>query len=172
MSSSFSSKQIIFLLIAGCLTLVTLSCREEPEVDQADMLLINGRVYTFNWDGPSPGGEPAANAPHSGSGWRPDADAIAIRGERIIFVGNSADATNYRGDRTRVIDLKGATVIPARRGIASFLVRLRTGRLPAGGGRLTHQISPCRILGISYFQSEKSSRTRRSAAIAVPVCAR
>jgi len=74
--------------------------------------MINGRVYTFTWDGPSPDGEPAANAPHSGSGWRPDADAIAIRGERIIFVGSSADAPKYRGDRTRVIDLKGATVIP------------------------------------------------------------
>src|SRR5262245_1074703 len=112
MPSSFSSNRILFLLIAGCLTLVTSGCRQETQVDQADTLMLNGRVSTFTWDGPSTDGEPAANAPHSGSGWRPDADAIAVRGERIIFVGNSADALRYRGDRTRVIDLKGATVIP------------------------------------------------------------
>lgn len=112
MPSSFSSNRILFLLIAGCLTLVTSGCRQETQVDQADTLMLNGRVYTFTWDGPSSDGEPAANAPHSGSGWRPDADAIAVRGERIIFVGNSADALRYRGDRTRVIDLNGATVIP------------------------------------------------------------
>jgi predicted amidohydrolase YtcJ len=112
MLSSLLSTRVIILLIAGYLIIPISSCRRETKVDQADTILVNGRVYTFTWDDPSPDGVPAANAPHSGSGWRPDADAIAIRGERIVFAGKSADAQKYRGDRTRVIDLNGATVIP------------------------------------------------------------
>ena len=33
---------------------------------------------------------PRANAPRSASGFRPDAEAVAIRGERIVFVGADA----------------------------------------------------------------------------------
>jgi predicted amidohydrolase YtcJ len=112
MLSSLLSTRVIILLIAGYLILSISSCRQEIKIDQADTILVNGRVYTFTWDDPSLEGLPAANAPHSGSGWRPDADAIAIRDERIVFAGNSADAQKYRRDRTRVIDLNGATVIP------------------------------------------------------------
>ncbi len=69
-------------------------------------------VYTFSWGEPSPEGIPAADAPHSSSGWRPDAEAVAIRGERIVFVGSGRDAQAYRGPKTRVLDVAGATVLP------------------------------------------------------------
>jgi hypothetical protein len=78
----------------------------------ADLLLLNGRVYTFGWDDPSPDGTPAANAPRSAAGFRPDAEAVAIRGDRIVFVGASRDARAYRGPKTRVMDVGGATVLP------------------------------------------------------------
>lgn len=60
---------------------------------QADLILTNGRVYT-------------ADAAH------PRAQAIAIRGDRIVFVGSTQEASTLRGERTRVIDLHGKTVLP------------------------------------------------------------
>jgi hypothetical protein len=44
---------------------------------QADILLLNGRVYTLAWDDPAPDGKPAANAPYGPDGWHPDAEAVA-----------------------------------------------------------------------------------------------
>lgn len=48
--------------------------------EPADLLLLNGRVYTLAWDEPAADGRPAANAPHSAAGFRPDAEALAIQG--------------------------------------------------------------------------------------------
>ena len=78
----------------------------------ADLLLVGGRVYTFAWDEPSLDGTPAANAPRSAAGFRPDAEVLAISGDRIIFVGNRREARAYRGPKTQVMDLRGATVLP------------------------------------------------------------
>lgn len=78
----------------------------------ADLLLVNGRVYTLDWSDPSPDGTPAADAPFDADGWHPDAEAVALAGGRIIFVGSAEEAASYRGDRTRVEDLAGATVLP------------------------------------------------------------
>ena len=59
----------------------------------ADLILLNGRVYT-------------ADAAH------PHAAAVAMRGDRIVFVGSAAEAGVLRGPRTRVIDVSGKTVLP------------------------------------------------------------
>ena len=80
--------------------------------EHADILLVGGRVYTFTWPEPDRDGRPASGAPHDATGWRPDAQAIALRGDRIMFVGQRVDGEAYRGPSTRVIDLKGATVLP------------------------------------------------------------
>ncbi len=80
--------------------------------EPADLLLVGGRVYTFTWPEPDRDGRPASGAPHDSQGWRPDAQAIAIRGDRIVFVGQRVDAEAFRGTNTRVIDLQGATVLP------------------------------------------------------------
>ncbi len=81
-------------------------------MEPADLLLAGGRVYTFTWPEPDVEGRPAAGAPHDTAGWRPDAEAIAIRGDRIVFVGSRADAEAFRGPNTRVVELAGATVLP------------------------------------------------------------
>jgi predicted amidohydrolase YtcJ len=80
--------------------------------EPADLLLINGRVYTFSWPEPDREGAPSTSAPHGPLGWRPDAQAVAIRGDRIAFVGERVNAEAYRGSSTHVIDLGGATVLP------------------------------------------------------------
>ena len=40
------------------------------------------------------------------------AEAIAIRGQRIIAVGPTSELSKFKGPQTQVIDLKGLTVIP------------------------------------------------------------
>ena len=85
-----------------------------PAADNAsaDVLLTNAAVYTFSWDEPGPDGTPANNAPRGDEGWRPDAEAVAIRDGKILFAGSSEEAAVYAGDNTSVIDLDGATVLP------------------------------------------------------------
>lgn len=85
-------------------------CGSGPE--PATLILTNGRVYTLNWAEPDAEGRPAASAPRDSSGWKPDAEAIAIRGGQIVFVGSAKEAARYRGDSTQVRDLAGATVVP------------------------------------------------------------
>src|SRR5262245_23015346 len=98
-------------LFAAPLALVVLAAPAPRE--PADLLLVNGRVYTLAWDDPAPDGTPAANAPRTtAGGLRPDAEAVAIRGERIVFVGSAREAQAYKGPKTRVVDLAGATALP------------------------------------------------------------
>ena len=82
-------KTIALLLILLTLGLPT----AYSQADSADTVFTNGNVYTVN-----------ERAPH--------AEAIAVKGDRIIFVGSNNDAKKYIGSRTRVVDLKGQTVVP------------------------------------------------------------
>ena len=98
-----------FVLASGlCFSLAMAAASAPP----ADLLLVNGRVYTLSWDEPGRDGTPAANAPRTATGFHPDAEAVAIQGERIVFVGGAREAQAYRGPHTRVVDLGGATVLP------------------------------------------------------------
>jgi predicted amidohydrolase YtcJ len=62
-------------------------------VSLADLVFINGAVYTAN-------------------DRQPNAEGVAIKGERIIFVGSNARARAYVGPNTRVIDLQGRALLP------------------------------------------------------------
>src|SRR5262245_31190833 len=97
------------LIVCG---LLLSSCRSDASNESADILLTGGKVYTLNWDDPATDGAPAKNAPYSSGVWKPDAEVVAVRGSRIMFVGSARDAEKYRGPKTQVIDLQGATVIP------------------------------------------------------------
>ncbi len=80
---------------------------------QADLILHNGRVYSFAWPDPSPDGHPAPAAPYdSATGWHNDASAVAIRDGRIVFVGNDSGALALVGSNTTVRDLGGRVVLP------------------------------------------------------------
>src|SRR5437879_4158196 len=74
------------------LTLLLLSLAPNAtSFDAADLVFINGNIYTVN-----------AKQPH--------AEAVAVKGDRIIFVGSNAAVKKYEGANTRVVDLTGATV--------------------------------------------------------------
>ena len=59
----------------------------------ADIIVRNGRIWT-------------------GDSLRPSAEAVAIRGERLIVVGTNPQADARRGPRTRVIDAGGRFITP------------------------------------------------------------
>jgi predicted amidohydrolase YtcJ len=59
----------------------------------ADLVLLNGRIYTV---------DPAT----------PWAEAVAIRADRIVAVGTTAEITRLGVEKARTIDLKGAFVAP------------------------------------------------------------
>ena len=63
------------------------------QIEPAELVLKNGNVYTVN-------------------DAQPKAEAVAIRYGHIVFVGSTADVKKYESKKTRVIDLKGKTVVP------------------------------------------------------------
>ena len=77
---------VFFLGVAGC---------SEPatETQSADLVLRGGVVHTVNAD-------------------QPRAEAIAVSGKSIVFVGRNEDATAYVGPATEVVDLEGRLVLP------------------------------------------------------------
>ncbi len=99
---------LILLAMTGCSS----DTADEPGSADADLILINGRVYTLDWDEPASDGTVMADAPHDERGWHPDAAAVVTRNGEIIFVGGSKEAMEYKGETTRVIDLAGATMLP------------------------------------------------------------
>ena len=61
--------------------------------EPADLVLVSGRVWT---------GDPS----------RPEAQAIAVRGGRIVAVGSDAEVRKLQGPKTRVVDADGRRVVP------------------------------------------------------------
>ncbi len=103
-------RRLFFLLllgVAGCSSSVDEDARET-----ADLLLTNARVYTLDWSEAGLDGSLMEDAPHDAMGWRPDAEAVAVRGSEIVFVGSDPEALEWRGEETQVIDLAGATLLP------------------------------------------------------------
>ncbi len=80
------------LLILVSVLLLTLTPAQQ-RVDPADIVFKNGTVYTANNKASS-------------------AQAIAVKADRIVFVGSNAAAEKFVGKQTRVVDLKGNTVLP------------------------------------------------------------
>jgi len=66
-------------------------CEQQPV--PADLIFSNGVIYTVD-----------ARQPH--------AEAVAISGDKIVFVGSNQEAEAWRGPATRRIDLQGKTVVP------------------------------------------------------------
>lgn len=86
---------IILKAFVACLYALLLVAARPGDAQEpaADVILINGKIVTI---------DDRFTIAH----------AVAIRGERIIAVGKSADISKRAGKETKVIDLKGRTVIP------------------------------------------------------------
>jgi len=90
-----SIRVLAVLTVVGVLTLAAVSrmAQAPARVDPATLVIHNGTIATVDES-------------------RPDAQALAIRGDRIVAVGTEADIKPYIGAATRVIDLKGALAVP------------------------------------------------------------
>ncbi len=83
-----------FLFIVASLLLLSLiPAQEAPVIVKAQLVFKNGNIYTANDD-------------------KPRAEAIVVQGDKILYVGSNTDALKYADKDTRIVDLKGATVLP------------------------------------------------------------
>jgi predicted amidohydrolase YtcJ len=80
-------------LIVTLALLASVSGKSWSAAEAADVVFKNGNIYTVNER-------------------QPRAEAVAVKAGKIIFVGSNANAKAYEGKATRVIDLKGNTVVP------------------------------------------------------------
>jgi predicted amidohydrolase YtcJ len=85
---------VTFVLL---LTVILLSAAAAPHqqapVQPADLVLTNGKVLTVD-------------------DALPEAQAVAVRSERIIALGRAADMQPFVGPETQVVDLQGQLVVP------------------------------------------------------------
>lgn len=88
-------RSVLGLLISS--VLVVACSGEQPPVsaaaEVADTVLVNGKVYTLDAD----------------NAW---AEAVAVSGKDIVYVGDAERAVAYIGDDTKVIDLEGRMLLP------------------------------------------------------------
>jgi predicted amidohydrolase YtcJ len=83
---------VAFVLVA-CLMSAFTPSNTAAQKFEADLVIVNARVHTMD----------AA---------RPTAEAVAVHGNRITRVGTSADVRALAGPKTRVLDARGALVLP------------------------------------------------------------
>ncbi len=80
-----------YLLACVFSILLLLSCKEEAQV--AEIVITNGNIVTMDPD-------------------QPRAEAVAIKGDRIVAVGSSEELKSWTKESTKVIDAKGLFVMP------------------------------------------------------------
>ncbi len=80
----------IFSLLVAMIMLVGCNTKKEP----VDLVLKNGNIYTENEKNPK-------------------AEAVAVKDGKIVFVGTNKEIENYIGEKTKVNDLQGKTVLPS-----------------------------------------------------------
>lgn len=84
----------VLVVVATLVMMVCLIAACGPsESEKADLVLKNGVVYTVDKS-------------------RSVAQAVAIRGDRIVFVGSDSDVEKWIGAGTEVVDLGGRLVLP------------------------------------------------------------
>jgi predicted amidohydrolase YtcJ len=74
-----------------CLWLAAFSVTAMTRASDADLVLTNGNIYTVNEK-------------------QPTAEAIVVKGDRIVFVGSGEEAKKFHA--AKVVDLHGRTVVP------------------------------------------------------------
>jgi predicted amidohydrolase YtcJ len=85
-------KLLAFLTVLTLLLLIT-KCQKNPKSTPADLVLHRGKILTLD-------------------STSPQAEALAVQGEKIIAVGSYQDIKSLVGPKTEVIDLKGKLVVP------------------------------------------------------------
>jgi predicted amidohydrolase YtcJ len=80
-------------LFVSVMAMALTACQAGQPVEPASLIVHNAKVYTVN-------------------STQPEAQAVAVRGDRIVLVGSTDAALALRGSDTQVIDAGGATLVP------------------------------------------------------------
>lgn len=80
-------------LIGGLLAIAIAACANAPAPEQADIIYLGGNVWT-------------------GVKGAPRAETVAIKGDRILYVGADTGAHKFHGAATEIVDLGGKFVAP------------------------------------------------------------
>ena len=98
--AQISHSMLRSILLFLSLLLQTVNAAEQPVLSEAkrsrmdvDFIFVNGNIHTVN-----------ERQRH--------AEAIAVKNQRIVFVGSNEDAKKLAGDKTGTVDLRGQTVVP------------------------------------------------------------
>src|ERR1044072_4659313 len=86
-------RAIFASVLLACLMSSLIPPPPDAQTVQADLVIVNARVRTLD-------------------ATRPMAEAVAVYGNRIKAVGTNAEVRALAGTKTRVIDAKGALVLP------------------------------------------------------------
>ena len=99
-------------LVIGCLFSLGAASAAipKPKSAPADTIIVHGKVYTVNAQ-------------------KPWAEALAIRGDKIVAVGSNREIERFRGRGTRVIDARGHLVLP---GFTDCHIHFLSGSLALG----------------------------------------
>lgn len=86
-------KYFLYFFLTLAVLFSIFSCQQETSAIEADIALLNGNIVTMSDD-------------------LPRAQAVAIRGNRIISVGTNKEIKPFIGEKTKVISLEQKLVIP------------------------------------------------------------
>jgi hypothetical protein len=98
----------VFVLAAALL--VSVSCGPKEPVQPASLILMNGAVHTMD-------------------SARPLAEAVAVAGDKILYVGTTRGTGRFKGAATKTIDLGGRMLLP---GFQDSHIHLITGGIELG----------------------------------------
>ncbi len=123
--------------VAGVLSAATgaASCHDSHKNPPADLLIVNARVWTVDVA-------------------RPEAEAVAVAGDRIVAVGTRTEIEHLRGPETRVIDAGGRFLMP---GFDDAHIHLMTGGAQLDNVDLKDAATP------AEFARRIGDRARRTA---------
>lgn len=90
---NYSFKKVFAWVVVFAFLLSTFPAPSFATAEIADSVYMNGNIYTMDED-------------------QAKATAIAVKGQKIVYVGTDTGAKEYIGKNTKTINLKGKTVLP------------------------------------------------------------
>ena len=103
----------------------------------ADLIIVNAKIFTSNKD-------------------MPQAEAVAIKGNRILFVGSSDEAQKFKDSSTRVVDGQGHTLTP---GFIDSHFHLLWGAIWSGAAQLYEVKDMNDLKSVLLAHAEKNKTT-------------
>ena len=86
-------RSIINYLPAVFIFFLNCTSATKDTADTAELVINNAKIYTVNKN-------------------QPEAEALAVKAGKIVFIGSNSDVKKFIGDSTEVIDAKGQFVMP------------------------------------------------------------